>query len=124
MHIQKHKSNPLKFYSRYLINSTFSSEARKEKNPIFFYTGNEGDIELFAQNTGFLWAAAKQFKATVVFCEHRFYGKSLPFGPDSYKTPQHLGYLTSEQALADFADLLQSLNPDGRKPVSIFDGFT
>jgi len=26
--------------------------------PIFFYTGNEGSIELFAGNAGFLWDIA------------------------------------------------------------------
>jgi len=36
------------FKLRYLINDTW----RKQQNaPIFFYTGNEGNIEVFAQNT-------------------------------------------------------------------------
>lgn len=46
----------------------------------------------------------------------------MPFGNNSYKDPQHLGYLTSEQALADFADLLQFLNPDTKRPVIAFGG--
>lgn len=33
---------------RYLVNNTWQS---RNNPPIFFYTGNEGDIELFAQNT-------------------------------------------------------------------------
>jgi hypothetical protein len=37
------------FRLRYLQNAT---HWRKHKaQPIFFYTGNEGDIEMFAQNT-------------------------------------------------------------------------
>lgn len=37
-----------KFNIRYLVNDTW----RQENNaPIFFYTGNEGDIEVFAENT-------------------------------------------------------------------------
>lgn len=58
----------------------------------------------------------------IVFAEHRYYGKSMPFGNLSYKDPQHLGYLTSEQALADFADVLQFLNPDMKRPVITFGG--
>lgn len=102
------------FSLRYLINNTFVADA---KSPILFYTGNEGDIELFAENTGFMWKLAGDLNGLLVFAEHRYYGKSLPFGNDSYKDPQHLGYLTSEQALADFADLLQLLNPASKRPV-------
>jgi hypothetical protein len=36
------------FQQRYLINTTSWAPG----GPIFFYTGNEGDITLFAENTG------------------------------------------------------------------------
>lgn len=107
------------FSLRYLINNTYVDD---EKSPILFYTGNEGDIELFAQNTGFMWRVASELGGMLVFAEHRYYGKSMPFGNESYKDPQHFGYLSSEQALADFADLLQVLNPDTRRPVIAFGG--
>lgn len=93
------------FSLRYLVNASYIAD---DRSPIFFYTGNEGDIELFAENTGFMWRLAEELRGMVVFAEHRYYGKSMPFGNDSYKDPQHFGYLTSEQALADFADLLVS----------------
>jgi len=89
---------------KYLYNDMYFDE--EAGGPIFFYTGNEGDIEWFAQNTGFMWDIAPEFGALLVFAEHRYYGSSLPFGNDSFSSPEKSGYLTSEQALADFADFL------------------
>ncbi|WZZ89781.1 hypothetical protein YC2023_118360 [Brassica napus] len=43
------------------------------------------------------------------FIERRFYGESTPFGKKSYKTAEILGYLNSQQALADCAILIRSL---------------
>lgn len=54
--------NQFIFY-RYLVNDSYSKGDRN--NPIFFYTGNEGDIELFAQNTGFMWEIAEEYQATL-----------------------------------------------------------
>ncbi|XP_068601568.1 lysosomal Pro-X carboxypeptidase [Brachionichthys hirsutus] len=76
---------------------------------ILFYTGNEGDITWFCNNTGFMWENAEKMDAMLVFAEHRYYGDSLPFGQESYSDSKHLNYLTSEQALADFAVLIQNL---------------
>ncbi|VDO56316.1 unnamed protein product [Onchocerca flexuosa] len=56
-----------------------------------------------------MWDLAPEFNAAVVFAEHRFYGKSHPFGKQSYTTIQNLGYLSSEQALGDFALLIRHL---------------
>jgi hypothetical protein len=47
----------------------------------------------------------------VVFGEHRYYGKTYPFGSgghDSYSR-EHIGYLSVEQALADYATLIEHL---------------
>lgn len=79
-----------------------------------------------------LWDLAPKFNAAIIIAEHRFYGASLPFGNESYSVSRtslslraepviswnhqtyfqsiaNMGYLTSEQALADYAALLVEL---------------
>ncbi|XP_054270822.1 lysosomal Pro-X carboxypeptidase [Macrosteles quadrilineatus] len=110
------------FKLRYLINDTYWS--RKPNAPIFFYTGNEGDITTFAENTGFMWEIAPDFKALIVFAEHRYYGESMPFGNKS-KELQHMGYLSSSQALMDYVELidhLQDKQGHHNHPVIVFGG--
>uniref|UniRef100_A0A0E0E4E1 Lysosomal Pro-X carboxypeptidase n=1 Tax=Oryza meridionalis TaxID=40149 RepID=A0A0E0E4E1_9ORYZ len=105
------------FYQKYLVNDTFWRRA----GPIFVYTGNEGDIEWFATNTGFMFDIAPSFGALL----HRFYGESKPFGNESNSSPEKLGYLTSTQALADFAVLITSLKHNlsaVSSPVVVFGG--
>ncbi|EDW77547.1 uncharacterized protein Dwil_GK24560 [Drosophila willistoni] len=111
------------FNIRYLYNNSFADKGNK-RSPIFFYTGNEGDIEWFAQNTGFLWELAEKQGAVVVFAEHRYYGKSLPFGPNTFnKTmPENLAYFTVEQTLEDFALLITYLKNGADLPVVAFGG--
>jgi lysosomal Pro-X carboxypeptidase len=80
----------------------------RDSGCIFFYTGNEGDVTLYANNTGLMWENAQQFGALLVFAEHRYYGKSWPLANESFSL-QHMQYLTSQQALADYALLLHSI---------------
>lgn len=47
-------------------------------------------------------------KALVVFAEHRYYGKSLPFGDDSLEN-ENLKFLTVEQAMMDYVKLIQNI---------------
>jgi len=77
-------------------------------NSIFFYTGNELNLESIWNNTGFMFDIAPQFNALVIMAEHRYYGESLPFGNNSF-TRENIGFLSVEQALADFAEILTYL---------------
>lgn len=109
------------FKLRYLVGDQYWN---KQDGPVFFYCGNEGDIEWFCENTGIMWEWAKEFEALVVFAEHRYYGHSMPYGNDSYNDMAHLGYLSSEQALADFASLLSHMQNTmlSNNPVIAFGG--
>jgi Serine carboxypeptidase S28 len=82
--------------------------------PIFFYCGNEGPVEMFYNNSGFLNNdLAAEFSALVVYMEHRYFGDSYPFGnqTEAYKK-ENLVYLTSLQALHDFVNFLNFLKKD------------
>jgi hypothetical protein len=74
--------------------------------PIFFYCGNEGPVEGYVNATGLMYETAPIFGAILIFAEHRYYGKSLPFGKDSIK---YLTYLTHEQVHLVICKFLPSL---------------
>ncbi|EYC16002.1 hypothetical protein Y032_0035g3089 [Ancylostoma ceylanicum] len=98
-------SDTRSFQMKWLLNNTFY----KPGGPVFFYTGNEAEIETSATSMGMMWDLAPRFKAAIIFAEHRFYGETMPFGKNSYTNIGNMGYLTSEQTLADFAALLFAL---------------
>lgn len=57
--------------------------------------------------------------------QHRFYGESKPFGKKQQKSAETLGYLNSQQALADYAILIRSLKQNlssEASPVIVFGG--
>lgn len=87
-------------YQERVLVSTEYFDATDKDAPILFYAGNEGDIEGFYKNSGFVTETmAKELKAAVVFGEHRFFGKSWPGGDfDGSNKPEVYKYLTTEQA--------------------------
>eukprot|EP00358_Blepharisma_japonicum_P003426 CAMPEP_0202947184 /NCGR_PEP_ID=MMETSP1395-20130829/11055_1 /ASSEMBLY_ACC=CAM_ASM_000871 /TAXON_ID=5961 /ORGANISM="Blepharisma japonicum, Strain Stock R1072" /LENGTH=439 /DNA_ID=CAMNT_0049648271 /DNA_START=141 /DNA_END=1460 /DNA_ORIENTATION=+ len=93
------------------------------KGPIFFYTGNEAPVESFMNNTGFIDYLAQSLNALVVYAEHRYFGKSLPFGGKSFTSPSYTKYLSPHQALADYAYLITYLKTKyNNAPVIVFGG--
>lgn len=74
---------------------------------IFFYLGNEAQVTLYLNHTGLMWENAKEFKAALIFAEHRYFGRSIPFPKENVR--QNMGFLSSEQALADYAALITSV---------------
>ena len=59
----------LTFQQRYLV---ADQHWKKDNGPILFYTGNEGDITWFCNNTGFMWDVAEELNAMLVFAEYRY----------------------------------------------------
>ena len=104
-HFNPYMKEPAVFQQRMLISEKFFDE---ESGPILVYTGNEGPIDQFWNNTGFVMELAEAFNGYIVFIEHRFYGKSLPFG-DAWMQVYNYQYLTVEQAIADYAVILTNL---------------
>ena len=67
---------------------------------------------------------APKYGALLVFAEHRYFGESLPFGDKSFER-NNIGYLNTDQALADYAVLITSLQKNTSSencPVFAFGG--
>ena len=92
------------FSQKYLIYD--QDWSRKPTSPILFYAGNEAPIGTFYNNTGFMFDLAPEFGALVIFCEHRYYGDTLPFGSQTFTNISNLKYLTVQNAIADYAVFL------------------
>ncbi|KAK7261276.1 hypothetical protein RIF29_27585 [Crotalaria pallida] len=95
------------FQQRYLMNFKYWSGANSSA-PIFAYLGAEESIDNSPTNIGFLTDNAASFNALLVYIEHRYYGKSVPFGSreEAFKNANTLGYFNSAQAIADYAEVI------------------
>ena len=69
---------------------------------------NEADVTLYVNATGLMWENAEKLGALLVWGEHRYYGKTLPFGTDN-PSPKQLKWLSLEQSLADHAALVKHI---------------
>ncbi|XP_054792131.1 uncharacterized protein LOC129316417 [Prosopis cineraria] len=99
------------FPQRYAINSKYWGGANSSA-PIFAYFGAEGPIDgALNGSIGFLNDNAPSFKALIVYIEHRYYGKSVPFGSleEAMKNAENRGYFSSAQAIADYAEIIRHI---------------
>ncbi|KAH9700240.1 prolylcarboxypeptidase-like protein [Citrus sinensis] len=98
------------FQQRYVINFKYwGGGAGADANaPIFVYLGAEGPLDGDISIIGFLTDNAARFNALLVYIEHRYYGKSIPFGSreEALKNASTLGYFNSAQAVTDYAEIL------------------
>ncbi|KAJ8736096.1 hypothetical protein PYW08_006752 [Mythimna loreyi] len=78
----------------------------KAKGPIYLFINGEGAASDVFLQTGILYELAKETKGAMYLSEHRYYGKSKPFDK---LTTENLAYLSSRQALADVAKLLEDI---------------
>ncbi|XP_062172744.1 uncharacterized protein LOC133878226 [Alnus glutinosa] len=95
------------FKQRYVVNSKYWGGANSCA-PILAYFGAEAPLDNDLTSIGFLTDNAVQFKALILYIEHRYYGKSIPFGSreEALRKASTLGYFNSAQAIADYAEII------------------
>lgn len=93
------KLNPRTLQQRYFW---FKAPNPKASTIIFFYAGNEANVENYVKSCGLMHENALEFNAAMVFAEHRFWGKSQP-----RTARQSLGFAGPDQAIQDYLALLR-----------------
>ncbi|XP_031266533.1 lysosomal Pro-X carboxypeptidase-like [Pistacia vera] len=95
------------FQQRYVINFKYWGGSNSNA-PIFAYLGAEAPIDGDLSIIGFLPDNALRFKALLVYIEHRYYGKSIPFASreEALNNASTIGYFSSAQAIADYAEII------------------
>lgn len=111
------------FNMRYFVDASYWDP---QTGPILFYAGNEGRLENFYDNSGFMTKnLSAEFKGLIVFGEHRYFGKSMPFDPSNAFNTSNNTYLTVDQVMADYNLLIKSIRYQYGamdKPVIVFGG--
>jgi pimeloyl-ACP methyl ester carboxylesterase len=116
------------FNIRYIVDDVyFKNESLANlSRPILFYAGNEGDVEGFYNNSGFMTKTlAERWGGLVVFGEHRYFGQSFPFPKDIAFTSPYNTHLTVENVMVDYVKLIESIKEQYNaqdKPVIVFGG--
>ncbi|XVE79346.1 hypothetical protein DITRI_Ditri14bG0050900 [Diplodiscus trichospermus] len=101
------------FQQRYMMNFKYWGGASASA-PILVYFGAESSLDGAPAAIGFLNDNAIRFNALLVYIEHRYYGKSIPFGSreEAFKNASTLGYFNSAQAIADYAEIIMHIKQE------------
>ena len=102
---------------RYYVNTTYFKKTSPHASesappPLFFIPGGEWSV---GPSKGVLYGMAhdlaEQHGGLMAIAEHRFYGESLPFGPNNsfVASADRIGLLTIEQSMADYSLIIKSI---------------
>ncbi|KAH8060319.1 dipeptidyl-peptidase [Aureococcus anophagefferens] len=100
-------SNPARFGQRLCLYDGFVTGAAPRM--VWFYTGNESPVEEYVNNTGLMWETGAELGALLVWAEHRYEGGSVPACAGLRDC---LAYASVEQALADYAVVIDALRAE------------
>ncbi|KAN0044793.1 hypothetical protein ACTA71_006316 [Dictyostelium dimigraforme] len=101
-HYDPQNSNTFK--QKFYVNDTYYTPG----SPVFYILGGEGPVGASYVTGHFVFNQyAQKFNALLVAIEHRFYGDSIPMGSLSL---ENLKFLTTQQALADYAAFVPFLS--------------
>lgn len=101
---KKPKTKPKTFAHRYY---KISKYFKGPGSPILVILGGEDSLDLPMLYPFVHHGLAQKFGAFVLSPEHRFYGKSQPVNKHHATTDERIRYLTPDQALLDFLQLIQ-----------------
>ncbi|CAN1171697.1 Lysosomal Pro-X carboxypeptidase [Linum perenne] len=113
------------FRQRYVINSKHWGGPGA---PIFVMLGAEAPLRFNSTApNGFVVDFSSRFNSLLVYIEHRYYGESIPFKSreEAFSNASTLGYFNSQQAIADYAEIILHVKEQfnaGDSPVIVFGG--
>ncbi|CAH2102190.1 unnamed protein product [Euphydryas editha] len=81
----------------------------KINGPIYLFLGGENEVSPLWLRGGLMYELAKETEGAMFISEHRYYGASKPYKKYNTTDAEYLKYLTSRQALADIAKLLNRI---------------
>lgn len=85
--------------------------------PVFLYICGEYTCPGVPEARQWVVTLAQRLQGLILVVEHRYYGKSMPFGNDSMKL-ENMVHLNSEQALSDLAYFIEQMTEKGEHRIA------